>query len=177
MSWTACLGLRHQIIYVIYNGSTRSTMIYIREMYIENPEIHEIYSDTKLFIYLFEFKGFFLHEEREAEFLTILTFPSDPHHVLPPTANYWSGLGQLRKSTCFVLTRIWTNSLFFFKSPNPQLGPSGHDVNHVPGPISCLGFLLWHLWLSHQPCACVNTCTQCVHLTNPCTKSKGSLLN
>ena len=32
------------------------------------------------------------------------------------------------------------------------------------------GFLLWHLFLSHPPRSQVNTCTQCVHLTNPCTK-------
>ena len=57
------------------------------------------------FIYLFEFKVFW-HEESETQFLSMLTFPSDPHHVRPPAANYWSGLGDLQKSTCFVQAQI-----------------------------------------------------------------------
>ena len=60
----------------------------------------------------------------------------------------------------------------FFKFQNPPPITFGHDVIHVPGHISYLVFLLWHLWLSHPPRVCVNTCTQCVHLTNPCTKRK-----
>ena len=52
------------------------------------------------------------------------------------------------------------------------LSASGHDVIHVPGPIFYVRFLLWHLCFSHPPSARVNTCTQCVHLTNPCTKRK-----
>ena len=52
----------------------------------------------------------------------------------------------------------------YFKFQNPQPIASGHEVIHVPGPISYLGFLLWHLWLLHSPCMHVNTCTQCVHL-------------
>ena len=43
------------------------------------------------FYYLFEFKVF--RYERETQFLSILTFPSDP------AANYRSGLGELQKST------------------------------------------------------------------------------
>ena len=49
---------------------------------------------------------------------------------------------------------------------------SGHDVIHIPSPISSLGFLLWHLWLSHPPRACVNICVNVC--TYPCTKPKGS---
>ena len=52
------------------------------------------------------------------------------------------------------------------------LSASRHDVTHVPGSISHLGFLLWHLWLSHPPRVHLNTRAQCVHLTNPCTKRK-----
>ena len=33
---------------------------------------------------------------------------------------------------------------------------SGHDIIHIP--ISSLGFLLWHLWLSHPPPVRLNTC-------------------
>ena len=68
-------------------------------------------------------------------------------------------------------------AFFFFKFQNPQLVVSGRDVIHVPCSISYLGFLLWHLWLSRPPRTRVNTCTQCVHLTNPCSKPKGSQPN
>ena len=69
------------------------------------------------------------------------------------------------------------NSLLFFKSTNHQPIASGHDVIHIPSSISYLGFLLWYLWLSLPPRARVNICSQCVHLTNPCTKPKGSQRN
>ena len=59
-----------------------------------------------------------------------------------------------------------------FFSNSKILSTSRHDVIHVPDFISYQGFLLWHLWLSHPPSARVNTCTQSVHLTNPCTKRK-----
>ena len=87
-----------------------------------------------------------------------------------PAAHYWSGLGELRKWTSFVQAQIWTNC-FFFQIPQ-ILSASGQDVIHVLGPIPDLGFLLWHLWLSHPPRTRVNTCAQCVHLTNPCTNRK-----
>ena len=61
------------------------------------------------------------------------------------------------------------NCLFFFFQNTQESQPiaSGHDVIHIPSHISYPGFLLWHLWLSHPPRTSVNTCTQCVHLTNP----------
>ena len=61
-------------------------------------------------------------------------------------------------------------TVFFFNSK--IISAFGHDVIHVPSCISYLGFLLWRLWLSHSPRVRVNTYTQCVHLTNPCTKQK-----
>ena len=109
------------------------------------------------FYYPFEFKVF-RHEERETQFLTMLTFPSETHHVRYPAANYWSGLGELRKIN-FLPLGSNLNALFFFKSPNHQSIASGHDDFHIPSPIFYLGFLLWHLWLLHPPRAHVNTCT------------------
>ena len=53
---------------------------------------------------------------------------------------------------------------FLKNHQNSQPIASGHDVIYTPSPISYLGFLLWHFWLSHSPRASVNTCTQCVHL-------------
>ena len=72
---------------------------------------------------------------------------------------------------------------FFFEFQNTQPIASGHDISHNSGPIFYLGFLLWHLWLSHSSSARVNTCTQCVYLTNPAlswkvlslTKPKGKI--
>ena len=49
---------------------------------------------------------------------------------------------------------------FLKNHQNSQPLASGHSH---PSHISYLGFLLWHLWLSHPPRASVN-CTQCVHL-------------
>ena len=146
---------------------------------------------SETFIYLFEFKAF-RHEERETQFLTMLTFPSDP--LLQTTglasANSENRLvsskpkSQLSQQTRGTFRRPLPSSKLEsqltrseFKSQNPQLVASGHDVIHVPDPISYLGFLLWHLWLSHPPRTRVKTCTQCVHLTNPCTKPKGSQPN
>ena len=59
----------------------------------------------------------------------------------------------------------------FFQIPQ-ILSASSHHVIHAPTLISYLGFWLWHFWLSHPPRAHMNTCAQCVHLTNPCTKRK-----
>ena len=81
-----------------------------------------------------------------------------------------TGLGGPRKSNYPFGRRNSTNC--FFSIPN-ILSTSGHDVNHAHGPVSYLGFLLWHLWLLHPPSTRVNTCTQLTHeLTNPCTKRK-----
>ena len=62
-------------------------------------------SGTKLFIYLLEFK-FFRHEERETQFLTMLTVRtlSALNSLTQPTRGHpvdpnWSRLGELRKST------------------------------------------------------------------------------
>ena len=97
---------------------------------------------------------------------------------LLPSSNVKSQL-QLTQPTCgarsaqsfLASPRSKSRLTVFFQIPK-ILSASGHDVFHVPGPISYLGFLLWHLWLSHLPRVRMNTCAQCVHLTNPCTKRK-----
>ena len=71
------------------------------------------------------------------------------------------------------LTRSeFKSELTVFYSNSKILSVFGHDVIHVLGHIYYLGFLLWHLWLSHPPRVRVNNSTQCVHQTNPCTKRK-----
>ena len=72
------------------------------------------------------------------------------------------------------VSSIWHSIIWWWGSSNAgALGNAEHPfISITPGPISFLGVLLWHLWLSHPPRARVNTCTQCVYLTNPCTKRK-----
>ena len=78
-----------------------------------------------------------------------------------PVDHNWTGLVQAQKSTSLAQKRISTHC-FFKNHQNSQPLAFGHDVIHTPV-ISYLGFLLWHLWLSHPPRASVN-CTQRVHL-------------
>ena len=134
-------------------------------------------SGTKLFIYLSEFKVF-QHEERETQFLTMLTVRTS------------SALDSLNQQTCGTFRRPQLvsprraskidvlrpspnlNSLFF---QVPKSSAHRFRAWRHSRPRSHL--LLWHMWLSHPPRARVNTCSQCVHITNPCTKPKGSQHN
>ena len=117
------------------------------------------------FIYLFEFQVF-RHEERETQFLSILT-PSRASHFVEPN---WSRRGGTKNR----LPSSWLESqltvCFFFQIPKSSALP---NMMSFTSPVSFLiwVFLLWHLWLSH-PRARVNTTIQCVHLTNPCTNRK-----
>ena len=54
---------------------------------------------------------------------------------------------------------------------------SGHDVIHIPSNIFYLGFLLWHMWLSHPPSSRVNICVNVCTYRKVCTKLKGSKPN
>ena len=73
-------------------------------------------------------------------------------------------------------SRFKSQLCFFSKiTQNPQPIASGHDVIDIPRPISYLGFLLWHLWLSDPSRACVNTFFYVC--TYPCTKLKSSKPN
>ena len=142
-------------------------------MFIRNLEIYETLwrlsfgSGTKLFITFLSLRFFYMRRERHTQFLSKLTFLSEPHYVrhisLTPT-----GLAEARSKIDCLPLDLNLNYLFIFKSPKSSALPSFTS----PDVISYLGFLLWHPWLSHPPRARVNTCAQCVHLTNPCTKRK-----
>ena len=107
---------------------------------------------------------------RERHNLSMVNFPSALHHVQHPAENYWSGLGEPRKSTFFL--RDKNSSHCFFSNPqNPRPTLPVHDVIHIPGPNSYLGFLLWHLWMTH-PLARVWTHALMLYLINPCSKRK-----
>ena len=67
-----------------------------------------------------------------------------------PVALSWTALAQVQISTNY----------FFQKSPKfPAHRIRAWRHSH-PSIISHLGFLLWHLWLSHHPRASVKTCTK-----------------
>ena len=76
------------------------------------------------FYYLFEFK-----EERETQFLSMLTFPSGEHFVDPN----WSRLGKTKNR--LPSPRLESQLTGFF--PNSKI----LSVIHVTGLISYLGFL------------------------------------
>ena len=96
--------------------------------------------------------------------------------AMQPVGPNWTGLAQAQKSTSLpqvqISTRLAQNQIsprdkfqltaFFLKSP--RIPAHRFRAWRHPHLISHLGFLLWHLTLSHPPRVSVNTCTQCVHL-------------
>ena len=94
-----------------------------------------------------------------------------------PAVHKLTGLNQVRKINSLRLSPNLNSLLLFKITKNPSPSLPGMMSFTSPVPFLIWGFLLWHLWLSHPPRMRVNTCTQCVHLTNPCTKPKGSKPN
>ena len=115
----------------------------------------------------------FRHEERESQF-----FYADSSSIVssqltdqtnartPRSPQTGLALPKFEKSTRFVQVQISTNCFFpkSLKIPAHRFRAWRH---YIPSPICSLGFLLWHLWLSHPPrtrmAPCVNVCTY------PCT--------
>ena len=95
--------------------------------------------------------------ERERHNLSMLTFPSAPPPPPPPRAAssrkllVWSR----RAPKVNLPPRQELNSLLFLKS-QPTLPV--RDVIHTLGLNCYLGFLLWHLWMTHPLYTRVNTC-------------------
>ena len=124
---------------------------------------------TKLLFTFLSSRFFDMRRERHTISFYV-DFSISPHYVWPPPQT--TGLASASSENRLASSRLESQLTAFF-SYSKILSPAyGHDVIHVPSLISYLGILLWHLWLSHPPCARVNTCTECVHLTNPCTKRK-----
>ena len=90
------------------------------------------------------------------------------HHVWHQAANYWSGLGEPRKSTIFSRGRNSTNCFFSNLSPRFRFVTSPK----YPGLNSNLGFLFWHISEWHILSARAWTPALMLHLTNPCAKRK-----
>ena len=106
----------------------------------------ETRNSTKIFIHLFEFKGFSTWGKRETQSF-YADFSICPHHVRHPAANYWSSLGELRKSTFFLRGKNSTHCFFSNLSPRSRCMTSPK----YPGPNIYLGFLFWHLWMTSSP--------------------------
>ena len=96
----------------------------------------------------------------------MLTFPSGPHYVCHPP----QGLGEQAKVTLLLRTARLHSTDFFQIPQNPPRTLPVHDVIHIPK--SYLGFLFWHLWMTHPPCARAWTPALMLHLSNPCAKRK-----
>ena len=108
------------------------------------------------FIHLFEFKGFLSWGERDTIFLCWLLL----HRQLSTQLTRGARSAQIRlasPSSEFRLSSGCRNSTHCFFS---NLSPRFRCVMSLisPGPNSSLGFLFWHLWMTHTLRACVNTC-------------------
>ena len=114
---------------------------------------------TKLFIIFLSLRFFDMRRERHNFFLCWLFLLTPPRAAPRCKLLVWP---RRAPKINFLPLASNLNSLFFFKFQNPQPIASGNDVIHVPGPISYLGFLLWHLWLSHS------SHTRCEHLHSMC---------
>ena len=125
----------------------------------------------------------FQHEERERQFFYadcsfIVSFQltdSTKAHAHPAVHN-WTGLTQVRKINLLRLSPNLNSPLLFKITKNRSLS--------LPGMTSFTSPVLFPIWVFYcDICHChilparVNTCTQCVHLTNPYTQPKGSKPN
>ena len=152
-------------------------------MHIGIRKTREIGSGTKLFITFLSLRFFHMRRERHNFFLCWL-FHLTPSRAAPPpkTTGLASASSENRLASSKPKSQLSRSefksqlTVFFCQIPKTSalLGMTSF-TSPVSFPI-CF-FLLWHLWLSHSPRTRVNTCTQCMHLTNPCTKPKGSQIN
>ena len=110
----------------------------------------------KTFITFFKFR-FLTRGERDAIFLCWLFF----HRQL---STHWlnqcmrtsqstncPGLTQVQKINSLRLSPNLNSLLLFKITKNPSPSLPGMTSFTSPSHISYLGFLLWHLWLSHPP--------------------------
>ena len=148
----------------IFNQDTNMWNRHVYRMFIKHIGIQKhlrlsvLVQARNFLLPFFEFKVF--RHERETQFLqqTHGTF------CRPQLGSHQGETKNRLPSSRFV------SQLSFFQIPKSSALPG--MTSFTSPVIFYLGFLLWHLWLSYLPHACVNTCTQCVHLTNPCTKRK-----
>ena len=126
----------------------------------------------------------FQHEERETQFFyvdcsSIVSFQltDSTNTRTHPAVHKHTGLAQVRKINSPCLNPNLNSFLLFkiTKNPSPSLPGMMSFTSPVQFPI--WGFYCDICDFTHPLHACVDTCTQCVHLTNPCTNPKGSKPN
>ena len=107
----------------------------------------------------------------------MLAFPSAPStRVAPATRPLRARKSHPSSSDCKTQLN-WLSS----KSSARASGAWRHS--HPQVTIFYLGFLFWHLWMTHPPCVRINTCAQvCTYLTHvlsqkvlSLTKPKGKI--
>ena len=135
-----------------------------------NPKTLEIGSGTKLFITFLSLRFFGMRRERDT-----VSFYADFSIWPPPQITGLASASSESRPSC---SEFKSQLTAFFQIPKYSARrfrawrysrPRSHD------PI--WGFYCDICDCRIHPRARVNTCTQCVHLTNPCTKPKGSQHN
>ena len=120
----------------------------------------------------------FRQEERERErerrerdiMFTMLTVPSEPTKARriplaqPDSPRPASNLHSLRPASNLNSPRSKSQLTVFFKSPKFSVHRFRAWRHPHPQSHFYLGFLFWHLWLSHPPRTSVKTGAQCVYL-------------
>ena len=131
-------------------------------IYIEyrNPETRKTrnWFRYETFYYLWV-KGYSTWGERDTIFLCWLLL----HRQLPTQPTRGARSSQICLASPISESRLsrseaGTQIPPFLKSPNPQPTLPGMTSPTSPGPNFYLGFLFWHLWMTHPLRARVNTC-------------------
>ena len=109
----------------------------------------------------------FRHKERDTPDFSI---------CLKPRAHPTQGHGEQAKVNR-LLPRQNSTQLTFPKSPQ-ILRARFRCMTSFTSPTFYLGFLFWHLWMTHPPRARVNTCAQvCTKLTHALSERLSAQLN
>ena len=136
---------------------------------VEKPKSQE----GNTFITFLTLRFFDTGRERDTA-STMLTVPSDPTTRGYPVVHNWTGLAQVQISTRFVEPQISTHCFFSKITQNSQSIASGHDVIHVPSPISIRGYYDicdCHILPAQAWTPALNVCPY------PCTKPNSSKPN
>ena len=107
--------------------------------------------------HLFEFKGFSAWGERDTIFLCWLLLRRQLSNQ--PTRGVRSAQSRLASSSSESQpssSEAGTQLTAFFSNLCPRFRCVTSPK--YPGLNSYLGFLFWHLWMTHPLCACVNPC-------------------
>ena len=109
------------------------------------------------------------HKERDTHFF-YSGFSICPQTRVAPATRPLAWLRRVSKSHPSSSAGKTQLTDFFQIPQNPPRTLPVHNVIHIPK--SYLGFLFWHLWMTHPPHARVWTLALMLHLTNPCAKRK-----